>query len=126
MVKFASIAIVASSALWMLTSSPVQAQSSLTAAEQKQVADELRRFAADLNLSQQQKDQLRPILEDQLSQTQAVRNDTTLSKSEKGAKIVSIRAAERSKVATVLSPEQMTKWDAETAKANAITKKRSK
>lgn len=61
-----------------------------------------------------------------MSQIQAVRNDTSLSKADKGTKIASIRASERSKVATVLSPDQMTKWDAEMAKANAVTKKKSK
>ena len=126
MFKSVIISIIASGALWMLNSSSVQAQSTLTAAQQKQVADELKRFSADLNLSNSQRDQLRPILEDQMSQTQAVRGDASLSKSDKSTKIQSIRAAERSKVAAVLSPEQMTKWDAEMAKANAATRTKSK
>jgi Spy/CpxP family protein refolding chaperone len=96
----------------------------LTAEQKKQVADDLKRFFGDLNLSESQKQQLRPILTDQRGQIQAVRNDSSLSPVEKSTKIASIRAGDRSKIATVLSADQMSKWDAAVVKARAEAKKR--
>ena len=123
MLKSVMVAILAS-AMWMLSSFPVKAQSSLTAEQKKQVAGDLKRFFADLNLSESQKDQLRPILAGQRSEIQAVRNDAALSPAEKSTKIASIRAGERSKIANVLSADQMSKWDAAVVKARAEAKKR--
>ena len=107
----------------MFMSSILQAQTSLTPAQQKKVSDELKRFGADLNLSPTQKDQMRSILGDQISQTSAVRKDSSLSQSEKAAKIAEIRNAQHVKIAGVLSPDQLQKWDVEAAKARHAAKR---
>ena len=119
--KFIAVVAVACGGLFM--ASTLQAQATLTPAQQKRVADELKRFGGDLNLTGDQKDQLRGVLSDEVSQMDTVRNDTSLSKDDKASKIADIRKSGHSKIANILSPDQLKKWDAEAAKARDLTKK---
>ena len=101
----------------MLTTQTVQAQATtLTSAQQKKVIDELKKLGGDLNLTSAQKDQMRSILGDEVSQMDGVRNNTGLSKAEKRAKMMDIRTAQHAKIANVLSPDQLTKWEQEVSK----------
>ena len=84
----------------------------------KIVETELRRFAADLNLSDDQKTQLRAGLEkaaDRLEEIRAENPDVT--REDVRAKIVAERDSLRERVVNFFTPEQLTKWDAEVAKA---------
>jgi Spy/CpxP family protein refolding chaperone len=62
-----------------------------------------------LNLTEEQKTKLRPILMDERQQMEAVRNDTSLSPEQKMAKVQQIRETASPKIKAVLTPEQLKK-----------------
>jgi periplasmic protein CpxP/Spy len=62
-----------------------------------------------LNLTEEQKTKLRPILMDERQQMEAVRNDSSLSPEQKMAKAQQIREAAGPKIKAVLTPEQLKK-----------------
>ena len=60
-----------------------------------------------LNLTEEQKAKLRPILMDERQQMEAVRSDTSLSTEQKMAKVQQIRDTASPKIKAVLTPEQL-------------------
>ena len=93
----------------------------MTAETKTKIENELKRFAADLNLSDTQKSQLNAALEhahERLEQVRAANPDIT--RADVVAKLASERDAIRSRVVAFLTPEQLTKWDAEVAKARTF------
>jgi hypothetical protein len=89
----------------------------MTPEQQQAVAAELKRFAADLNLSDAQKAQLKTALEG------AVAKADELQKSGKKLtpeEIATIKTNTRANVQKWLTPEQLVKWDAEVAKAKGF------
>ena len=85
------------------------------------VQTELKRFAADLNLSEDQKTRLKTALEGAREKIDEVRkNNPNISKADVIAKLKEARAPLRERVSAFLTPEQLTKWDAEIAKAKAF------
>lgn len=60
-----------------------------------------------LNLTEEQKAKLRPILMDERQQMEAVRSDTSLSSEQKMAKVQQIRETASPKIKAVLTPEQL-------------------
>lgn len=79
---------------------------------------ELKRFAADLNLSDDQKTQLRAGLERAHDKLEEIRTEhPDVSRADVIAKIIAERDSLRQRVVNFLTPEQLTKWDAEVAKA---------
>ncbi|HKU61127.1 MAG TPA: hypothetical protein VJQ44_07925 [Gemmatimonadales bacterium] len=85
------------------------------------VETELKRFAADLNLSDAQKTQLKVALENAHEKIEAVREQNpNISRADVVAKLKENRTAIRERVAKFLSPEQLTKWDAEVTKARTF------
>ena len=90
----------------------------LTPEEREQVAAELKRFAADLQLSDDQKAKLQEFL------TEARAKVADYLKANPNAKRVDVikevaahRDQLRQRLVNFLTPEQLTKWDAEVAKA---------
>jgi hypothetical protein len=85
----------------------------LTADQREQVADHLRKFATDLNLSDDQKDKLRGFLEQAKEKVQAYR---TANPSASNADVIKAVASHREQLRALLvnflTPEQLTKWDA--------------
>lgn len=71
-----------------------------------------------LNLTEDQKARLRPILIEENQQLEAVRNDTTMKQEEKIAKANEIRQTASPKIRAVLTPEQLQKLNALQQKAN--------
>jgi Spy/CpxP family protein refolding chaperone len=69
-----------------------------------------KRAARELNLTREQAAQLRPILQEEKQQLQALRGDTTLSKEQRRAKAQEIHSAATAKVAGILTAEQQAKW----------------
>jgi len=63
-------------------------------------------MAKQLGLSKDQKTQLKPIRKAAKAQIQAIKADTTLSKSERKARIRAIKAERRSQTNAVLTPAQ--------------------
>ena len=84
----------------------------LTADQREQVADQLRKFASDLNLSNDQKDKLRGFLQQAKEKVQAHR---TANPNTSTADIVKAVAANRDQLreqlVKFLTPEQLTKWE---------------
>ena len=82
------------------------------------VETELRRFAADLNLSDQQKTQLKTALENAHERFDDFRaKNPNITKEDAVTKLKEVRVTTREKVVAFLTPEQLTKWDAEVTKA---------
>jgi len=85
------------------------------------VQSELKRFAADLNLSDDQKTRLKSALENAREKLDEIRkNNPDITKADVVAKLKGARAPLRERVVAFLTPEQLTKWDAEVSKAKAF------
>jgi Spy/CpxP family protein refolding chaperone len=69
-------------------------------------ADQGKRARPDLNLTDDQKAQMKKIHEDAKSQVAAVNNDTSLSADQKQAKIRSIHMSSHKQMEALLTPEQ--------------------
>jgi hypothetical protein len=90
----------------------------LTPESREQIATELRRFAGDLNLTDEQKEKLKTALAEGREKVVAYMKahpDTT--KAEVVAKVKEHRGEIHERIAKFLDPEQLGKWDAEVAKA---------
>ena len=85
------------------------------------VATELKRFAGDLNLSDDQKSQLQSALENARDKIDEIRQaNPDLTRADVIAKLKSVRGAARERLVKFLTPEQLSKWDAEMAKAKSF------
>jgi len=89
----------------------------LTAEQREQVATELKRFAGDLNLTDEQKEKLRAALEEGREKiAEYLKNNPNTTKADIVAKVKGHRDEIRQRVVKFLSPEQLSKWDSEIAK----------
>jgi hypothetical protein len=90
----------------------------ITAEEREQVAAELKHFAHDLNLNDQQKEKLHSALVGAREKVaEYVQKNPGTTRADIIAKVKDHRAELRQRVVNFLTPEQLTKWDAEVAKA---------
>jgi len=71
----------------------------------------LQMLSEKLNLTDDQKAKLRPILQDQMLQMKAVREDSSLSEEQKRAKMKSIHESSHDQINAVLTPEQQAKFE---------------
>jgi len=86
--------------------------------EREQVANELKRFASDLNLTDDQKEKLRVALTEAREKiAEYMQQNPNTTKTDIISKVVANRDAIRQRVVSFLSPEQLKKWDDEKAKA---------
>ena len=86
--------------------------------EREQVASELKRFAGDMNLSGDQKEQLHNFLSEAYENLQEYKKQNPdASKEDLIRKVADNRAAIRARLVKFLSTEQLAKWDTEVAKA---------
>ena len=85
----------------------------LTSEQREHVADQLKKFGTDLNLSDDQKDKLRGFLEEAKEKVQAYKNANPNASPSVIVKAVSSNRDQlREQVVKFLTPEQLTKWDA--------------
>ena len=90
----------------------------LTAEQREQVATELKRFAGDLNLTDEQKEKLHTSLAEAREKVgEYLRNNPNTTKADIIAKVKEHRDEIRQRVVKFLTPEQLSKWDSEVAKA---------
>jgi len=90
----------------------------LSSEQREQVAGELKRFATELNLSEDQKQRLHYFLTDAYQKLQEYREQNpNLSKEDLIQRIRENRAGIRERLVSFLTPDQLTKWDAEVSKA---------
>ncbi len=85
-----------------------QAQKQPPSPEQR-VDRMLDRMTRNLNLTDEQREKIRPILLDQVQQMRALREDNSLSPQDRRAKVRALRSATRQKVDQILTPEQKAK-----------------
>ena len=67
---------------------------------------------ANLNLTDDQKQKIQPILQSEVQQMKPVRNDSSLSADQKQAKMQGIRDSANSQIAPILTPDQQKKFAA--------------
>jgi hypothetical protein len=90
----------------------------MTVEQREQVATELKRFAADLNLSNEQKEKLQSALADGRERVgEYLKSHPNTTKAEIVAKVKEHRGEIHDRIAKFLNPEQLGKWDNEVAKA---------
>jgi predicted HTH transcriptional regulator len=90
----------------------------ITAEEREQVAAELKRFAHDLNLNDQQKEKLHAALVEAREKiAEYLKKNPGTTRADIIAHVKDHRAEIRQRVVNFLTPDQLTKWDAEVAKA---------
>jgi Spy/CpxP family protein refolding chaperone len=70
----------------------------------------LQMLSEKLNLTDEQKAKLKPILQDQMQQMKAVREDSSLSEEQKRAKMKPIHESLHDQINAVLTPEQQAKF----------------
>jgi Spy/CpxP family protein refolding chaperone len=74
-----------------------------------QRGDQLQKLSEALNLTEDQKTQLKPIFEDARTRSQAVRQNAQLTPEEKSQQTMQIRKETQEKVSAILTPEQREK-----------------
>ena len=74
------------------------------------VDQHLQMLSEKLNLTDDQKAKLKPVLQDQMQQMKAVREDSSLSQEQKHAKMKSIHESLDDQINAVLTPEQQAKF----------------
>jgi predicted NAD/FAD-binding protein len=90
----------------------------MTPDELNNIAVELKRLGSELNLSDQQKDQVKTFLTDKYEKFQEYKQQNpNVSKEDVAQYLAKNRSAGREKLEKFLTPEQLAKWDAEIAKA---------
>ena len=105
---------------------PARKWSNITPEEVSNIAAELKRLGAELNLSDSQKDQLKSFLTEKYEQLQEYRKQNpSLSKEDIAKYIAKNREAGRQKLEKFLTPEQLKTWDAEVAKAKDFLSQRA-
>jgi periplasmic protein CpxP/Spy len=90
----------------------------ITAEEREQVASELKRFGHDLNLNDQQKEKLQSALvEAREKLADYLKKNPGTTRADVVAHVREHRDEIGQRIKNFLSPEQLTKWNAEMAKA---------
>jgi periplasmic protein CpxP/Spy len=93
----------------------------MTAEVKSKIEDELKRFATDLNLSDSQKTQLRSALERAENKIEEIRKtNPDVTRADVIQKLAQERDHIREHVVKFFTPEQLTKWDAEIARAKTF------
>jgi protein CpxP len=72
--------------------------------------DRLQRMTQMLNLTSDQQTKIRPILDNESTQMQALRADTSMSRDDKMTKMRSIRETTMSQITPILTSDQQQKW----------------
>lgn len=90
----------------------------LTSEQRDAIATELKSFGASLNLSDDQKQKLQGFMTDASEKLQEYKQQNpNATREDLMKKIADNRAAIRQRITNFLTPDQLTKWDAEVAKA---------
>src|SRR5262249_14981647 len=84
------------------------------------VQESLQHISSQLNLSDDQKQQLKPILQNECQQLKAVNDHPSMGDDQKRAKVQEIRTNAKSQMSTILTPDQQKKL--ETMKEEASPK----
>ena len=88
------------------------------ATTQAKVQQKLQRLSSELNLTEDQKAKIKPILQNQVAQAKTVQDDTSLSTDAKQAKMKEIKASTTQQMNEILTPDQQQKLAAMKAEKN--------
>lgn len=94
-------------ALSLAFAAPLLSTPALAAHGQK-AGKRLQKLATELNLTDAQKAQIKPILMSSRQQAKALKNDTTLSPEDRKAKMKELRKSTNMQIMAVLTPDQRT------------------
>ena len=98
----------------------------MTPDELSNIAVELKQLGSELNLSDQQKEGLKAFLTEKYEKLQEYRKQNpNLSKEDISQYVAKNRSAGREKLEKFLTPVQLTKWDAEIARAKDFLSQRA-
>ena len=93
----------------------------MTTETKSKIVDEVKRFAADLNLSESQKSQLQTAYEKAEDRIEAIRKaNPDVTRADLIKKLVAARDQIRGHIINFLTPDQLKKWDAEMSKARSF------
>lgn len=84
---------------------------------QARVQHALQHLNSELNLTDDQKDKIKPILQGEVQQMKSVRDDSSLSTDQKHAKMQGIHESAKSQISSILTPEQQQKLEAMSSEA---------
>jgi periplasmic protein CpxP/Spy len=74
-----------------------------------QVQSKLQEISTELNLTDDQKDKIKPVLQDEFKQLKAVKDDASLSPDQRQAKAKEIHESTKSQINSFLTPDQQKK-----------------
>lgn len=86
--------------------------------------ERMQEMARDLNLSDAQKEQLKPILKAQMEKLGELRQDQSLSRADKLKRLQAIREESLPQVKAILTPEQFEKWQKKQAEGREHLRER--
>ena len=90
----------------------------LTSEERDMIGNELKRFGADLSLTDAQKEKLHSFLTEAYTKVQDYKKQNPgATREDLVKKLAENRTAIRERVVAFFTPEQLAKWDAEVSKA---------
>jgi predicted HTH transcriptional regulator len=93
----------------------------MTTETRTKIVDEVKRFAADLNLSESQKSQLQTAYEKAEDRIEAIRKENPdVTRADVIKKLAAARDQIREHIEGFLTPDQLKKWDAEMSKARTF------
>ena len=73
--------------------------------------DRLQTLSSTLNLTDDQKEKVKPILQGEVEKLTALRGDSSMSSDEKEAQAKQVHASVHSQIESILTPEQQQKFD---------------
>jgi hypothetical protein len=79
--------------------------------ESSQVDDRMQTLSSTLNLTDDQKEKVKPILQGEVEKLTALRGDSSMSSDEKEAQAKQVHASVHSQIESILTPEQQQKFD---------------
>jgi len=85
-------------------------KASVTGERGARAADRVQQMAKELELTDEQKAQLRPLFKKEAEKVKALREDTSLSREQRQAKLKAVREDIAPELKKVLTPEQYEKW----------------
>jgi len=86
------------------------AQDKMAMGDEGDVAARLQKLGKDLNLTDDQKTKLKPILQSQADDWKAVHNDSSLTPAQKRMKMKEIHDKYAPQINEILTPDQQAKW----------------
>jgi periplasmic protein CpxP/Spy len=81
-----------------------------SAQQQDNAESKLQQMSQELNLTDEQKAKLKPILQDEGEQLRTLKSDTSVATQEKFQKAKEIRASHKQQIDAILTPDQKQKW----------------